>query len=1079
MSFPLSIRQPTAPQIATGGDSQRAHSLALKHDGTVERWGNNIYGQISIPRELSGIVAIAAGALHSLALKSNGTVAGWGDNTYGQLTIPTGLSSVVALATYYLHSLALKNDGTVVGWGNNTDGQITIPNGLSGVVAIAASFNQSFALKSNGTVVTWGGGSNPITILSSLSGVVAITAGSSHFLALKSDGTVVGFGNNTWGQITIPSNLSGVVALAAGWYYSVALKSDGTVVRWGDNGYTGVPIPSGLSNVVAIASSQVSTLALKSNGTVVGWGDNSYGQIDIPAGLNLLFPQTINAFSAIPSKTPGATPFTITLPTASSGLTVVVTVKSGPATINGNTVTINGTEGTVVLAANQSGNVDYAAASEVTTSFTVAKLTQTISAFATIPSKTPGATPFTITLPAASSGLTVAVTVKSGPATINGNTVTLNGTEGTVVLAANQSGNADYSAASEVTTSFTVGKLSQTITPFATIPSKTPGATPFTITLPTASSGLTVAVTVKSGPATINGNTVTLNGTEGTVVLAANQSGNADYSAASEVTTSFTVGKLSQTITPFATIPSKTPGATPFTITLPTASSGLTVAVTVKSGPATISGNTVTLNGTEGTVVLAANQSGNANYSAASEVTTSFTVGKLTVGIVVNNLNQTYTGSPCLVTVTTYPAGLTSTVTYNGSTTPPTNAGSYTVLATITDADHIGSQSSVLYIAHAVASVTLSGPTSITYDGSAHSLTATTTPNGLATAITYNGSNSAPVTSGTYSVAATITNSNYVGWATSQIVISGQPYYYNNATGDQNLQTLGNWWNNSSHTTAATSLPTANDTVYIDGLITDATLTVTKAIFGKYSSNLIQSYPSGRFYCIECEFWNGFSFSGDQSWGSYSRITVVYPCACPFLNIISENPIKYIGYPYAIAQTASDLAIQQLWIDNVNHGSALWGQQPPNNGQPSWNVTQTSVSPGTLKEGDDFLFQVAFHAGSSFLDPQVTTISCTFLDPASRSVVLSSANFIPCVVTSWGDPSFFSYLFYLPITNPVLSKCFGSFADGVTESVTLIGEVAWQEVNQTGVGPSSINRRSQNFPVTITRSLNQGADFTS
>ena len=994
MSFPLSIRQPTAPQIATGGDSQRAHSLALKHDGTVERWGNNIYGQISIPRELSGIVAIAAGALHSLALKSNGTVAGWGDNTYGQLTIPTGLSSVVALATYYLHSLALKNDGTVVGWGNNTDGQITIPNGLSGVVAIAASFNQSFALKSNGTVVTWGGGSNPITILSSLSGVVAITAGSSHFLALKSDGTVVGFGNNTWGQITIPSNLSGVVALAAGWYYSVALKSDGTVVRWGDNGYTGVPIPSGLSNVVAIASSQVSTLALKSNGTVVGWGDNSYGQIDIPAGLNLLFPQTINAFSAIPSKTPGATPFTITLPTASSGLTVVVTVKSGPATINGNTVTINGTEGTVVLAANQSGNVDYAAASEVTTSFTVAKLTQTISAFATIPSKTPGATPFTITLPAASSGLTVAVTVKSGPATINGNTVTLNGTEGTVVLAANQSGNADYSAASEVTTSFTVGKLSQTITPFATIPSKTPGATPFTITLPTASSGLTVAVTVKSGPATI-------------------------------------------------------------------------------------SGNTVTLNGTEGTVVLAANQSGNANYSAASEVTTSFTVGKLTVGIVVNNLNQTYTGSPCLVTVTTYPAGLTSTVTYNGSTTPPTNAGSYTVLATITDADHIGSQSSVLYIAHAVASVTLSGPTSITYDGSAHSLTATTTPNGLATAITYNGSNSAPVTSGTYSVAATITNSNYVGWATSQIVISGQPYYYNNATGDQNLQTLGNWWNNSSHTTAATSLPTANDTVYIDGLITDATLTVTKAIFGKYSSNLIQSYPSGRFYCIECEFWNGFSFSGDQSWGSYSRITVVYPCACPFLNIISENPIKYIGYPYAIAQTASDLAIQQLWIDNVNHGSALWGQQPPNNGQPSWNVTQTSVSPGTLKEGDDFLFQVAFHAGSSFLDPQVTTISCTFLDPASRSVVLSSANFIPCVVTSWGDPSFFSYLFYLPITNPVLSKCFGSFADGVTESVTLIGEVAWQEVNQTGVGPSSINRRSQNFPVTITRSLNQGADFTS
>ncbi|MEI6377665.1 MAG: hypothetical protein WCO97_10775 [bacterium] len=44
------------------------------------------------------------------------------------------------------------------------------------------------------------------------------------------------------------------------------------------------------------------------------------------------------------------------------------------------------------------------------------------------------------------------------------------------------------------------------------------------------------------------------------------------------------------------------------------------------SGPAAISGNKVTLTG-EGMVVLATNQSGNANYTAAPEVTTSFSVG--------------------------------------------------------------------------------------------------------------------------------------------------------------------------------------------------------------------------------------------------------------------------------------------------------------------------------------------------------------------------------------------------------------------------------------------------------------------
>jgi hypothetical protein len=48
----------------------------------------------------------------------------------------------------------------------------------------------------------------------------------------------------------------------------------------------------------------------------------------------------------------------------------------------------------------------------------------------------------------------------------------------------------------------------------------------------------------------------------------------------------------------------------------------------VKSGPATISGNIVTLTGAVGTVVLAANQAGDANHSKAKEVTTSFKVTK-------------------------------------------------------------------------------------------------------------------------------------------------------------------------------------------------------------------------------------------------------------------------------------------------------------------------------------------------------------------------------------------------------------------------------------------------------------------
>ena len=165
-------------------------------------------------------------------------------------------------------------------------------------------------------------------------------------------------------------------------------------------------------------------------------------------------PQAIGAFAGISNKAVGDSPFAVTAPTANSGLAVTLSVKSGPATISGNTVTLTGV-GTVVLAANQAGNTNYDAATEVITSFAVSKATQTIGLFSSISNKATNDAPFAVTAPTVNSGLTVTLSVKSGPATISGNTVTLTGI-GTVVLAANQAGNTDYEAAAEVTTSFLV-----------------------------------------------------------------------------------------------------------------------------------------------------------------------------------------------------------------------------------------------------------------------------------------------------------------------------------------------------------------------------------------------------------------------------------------------------------------------------------------------------------------------------------------------------------------------------------------------------------------------------------------------
>ena len=100
----------------------------------------------------------------------------------------------------------------------------------------------------------------------------------------------------------------------------------------------------------------------------------------------------------------------MTPPTASSGLPVVLSVLSGPATITNNLVTITGA-GNVTLAADQAGNSNYSAAKEVTASFTVEQATQTIGSFTTIPNQS-NLNPVNVTPPTASSGLPVTLSVQ-------------------------------------------------------------------------------------------------------------------------------------------------------------------------------------------------------------------------------------------------------------------------------------------------------------------------------------------------------------------------------------------------------------------------------------------------------------------------------------------------------------------------------------------------------------------------------------------------------------------------------------------------------------------------------------------
>jgi hypothetical protein len=93
------------------------------------------------------------------------------------------------------------------------------------------------------------------------------------------------------------------------------------------------------------------------------------------------------------------------------------------------------------------------------------------------------------------------------------------------------------------------------------------------------------------------------------------------------------------------------------------------------------------------------------NYASATG-TVDDAITQPIAGIDLGALQFTYNGKPQALTPTTNPAGLKVTVTYNGSTTPPTNAGSYAIVATVTDPAHPSKATGTMVIQKALLVLT-------------------------------------------------------------------------------------------------------------------------------------------------------------------------------------------------------------------------------------------------------------------------------------------------------------------------------------------------------------------------------------
>ncbi|MDQ8187797.1 MBG domain-containing protein, partial [Pelagicoccus sp. SDUM812002] len=120
-------------------------------------------------------------------------------------------------------------------------------------------------------------------------------------------------------------------------------------------------------------------------------------------------------------------------------------------------------------------------------------------------------------------------------------------------------------------------------------------------------------------------------------------------------------------------------------------------ALSVLSGPAEISGNTLTLTGA-GSVTVEASQPGNANYAPATAQQASFEVAQAAANLSLDGLWHVYDGAAAEVSVETDPASLEVTLLFDGEPVAPTYPGTYDVTATVDDANYQGDVSGSLTI---------------------------------------------------------------------------------------------------------------------------------------------------------------------------------------------------------------------------------------------------------------------------------------------------------------------------------------------------------------------------------------------
>jgi len=250
----------------------------------------------------------------------------------------------------------------------------------------------------------------------------------------------------------------------------------------------------------------------------------------------------------------------------------------------------------------------------------------------------------------------------------------------------------------------------------------------------------------------------------------------------------------------------------------------------------------------DGTHLVTATYAGNTNFSGSNGSQT-VTVNKATPTVSVTNSPVTYNGSQQAAAVSGSVAGVVSNIKYNGSSTIPTDAGTYAVTADFSPTDTTNYNSLadasagdfVIEKATPTISVTNSP---VTYNGAAQAATVTGSVAGVVSNVQYDGSLTEPTDAGTYVVTADFTPTDTTNY-NSLISDGAGNFVINKATPTVSVTNSPVTYNGSAQAaTVLGSVAGVVSDVQYDGSATEPTNVGTYAVTANFTPTDINNYNS-------------------------------------------------------------------------------------------------------------------------------------------------------------------------------------------------------------------------------------------